>query len=142
MSNSMATPMTRLSFRRMATTRARYVSLEIRLVSSSWLPTLGKVFMSSRPPWLLTSRACAFSTMLRPLASCHLACTGTMTGKRLLRRRSFVRGGAVSRSPMDNPHQRGYAAVFAYDFQFGWRVLDVLLDDIHQNAHARMFLVE
>ena len=30
---------------------------------------------------------------MRPLASCHLACTGTITGKRLLRRWSFFGGG-------------------------------------------------
>src|SRR6202171_3478624 len=49
--------------------------------------------MSRRPPCVFTSRACAVSTTTRPVASCHLACTGTITGKRLLRRWSFFNGG-------------------------------------------------
>jgi len=66
---------------------------------SSWLPTLGKFGMSRRPPWVFTSRACAFSMTIRPPASCHLACTGTITGNRLPRRWSvFGLGGAETSS--------------------------------------------
>src|ERR1700682_970468 len=58
--------------------------------------------MSSRPPCTFTSRAWAFSMTIRPLASCHLACTGTITGKRLPRRWSVLGGGGgVIRSSME-----------------------------------------
>src|SRR5260370_638840 len=64
--------------------------------------------MSSSPPCMFTSRACAFSMMMRPLASCHLACTGTITGKRLPRRCSvFFGGGVTSSSTRAVPQPKG-----------------------------------
>src|SRR6266849_1789030 len=99
----------------MATTRARYVSPERRLVNSSWLPTLGNVFISSKPPCAFTSRAWAFSTTVRPVASCHFACTGTMTGKRLPRRCSVLGGGGdvgvMSSSTRRVPQRQSLAPV-------------------------------
>src|SRR6266446_5201000 len=69
--------------------------------------------MSSSPPCMFTSRACAFSMMMRPLVSCHLACTGTITGKRLPRRCSvFFGGGVTSSSTRAVPQQKGTRVPF------------------------------
>src|SRR5260221_14110133 len=82
--------------------------------------------MSRRPPWVLTSRACAVSTTMRPVASCHLACTGTMTGKRLPRRWSiFVVDGGLTSSSMRVPLQEAYR-----QFHFGTALRCVYVRDL------------
>src|SRR5437879_11434388 len=65
--------------------------------------------MSSRPPCVFTSRAWAVSVTVWPVASCHLACTGTITGNRLLRRSSPLDGGVevMSSSTRKIPRDEG-----------------------------------
>ena len=98
--------------RRVPTTRTWVVWPERRLVSSSSLPILGYVFMSSRPPKALTSMAWAVSRTFWTPYSSHFASTKTTTGNRLPRRFSFIGGCPAVRSSIGKTSVKSLAGFF------------------------------
>src|SRR5436190_11024315 len=98
--------------RRVPTTRTWVVWPERRLVSSSSLPILGYVFISSRPPIALTSMAWAVSRTFWTPYSSHFASTKTTTGNRLPRRFSFIGGCPAVRSSIGKTSVKSLAGFF------------------------------